>query len=86
MRTQASYPLLPLTNLHCKLVLSQQVFPGSSDGEESACNAGDWGSIPGLGRSPEGGNGNPVQYSHLENSSDSEAWRATVHVVTKSCA
>ena len=45
-------------------------FPGSSDGEESACNAGDPGSIPGLGRSPGEGNGNPLQYSCLENSMD----------------
>ena len=42
--------------------------PGGSDGEESACNAGDMGSIPGLGRSPGGGNGNPLRYSCLENS------------------
>ena len=38
-------------------------FPGGSDGKESACSAGDWGSIPGLGRSPEEVNGNPLQYS-----------------------
>ena len=42
-------------------------FPGGSDDEESACNAGDLGSIPGLGRSPGGGYGNPLQYSCLEN-------------------
>ena len=42
-------------------------FPGASDGKESACNAGDLGSIPGLGRSPGGGHGNPLQYSCLEN-------------------
>ena len=42
-------------------------FPGSSDGNESACNAGDLGLIPGSGRSPEEGNGNPLQYSCLEN-------------------
>ena len=47
-----------------------QVFPGGSDGEESACNAGDLGSIPGLGRSHGEGNGNPLQYSCLENSMD----------------
>ena len=45
-------------------------FLGSSDGKESACNAGDLGSIPGLGRSPEEGNGYPLQYSCLENSID----------------
>ena len=44
----------------------------------------DVGSIPGLGRSPEGENGNPLQYSCLENSMDREAWRPTVHGVTKS--
>ena len=45
-------------------------FPGSSDGKESACNAGDSGSIPGSGRSPGEGNGNPQQYYCLENSKD----------------
>ena len=43
------------------------IFPGSSYGKESACNAGDVGSIPGLGRSPGEGNGNPLQYSCLGN-------------------
>ena len=43
------------------------IFPGGSDGKESACNAGDLGSIPGLGRSPGGGHGSPLQYSCLEN-------------------
>ena len=56
----------------------------SSDGTESACNAGGPGLIPGLGRSPGEGNGNPLQYSCLENSMDRGAWRATVHGVTKS--
>ena len=42
-------------------------FPGGSDGKESTCNAGDLGSVPELGRSPEGGNGNPLQYFYLEN-------------------
>ena len=59
-------------------------FPGGSDGKESACNVGDLASIPGLGRSPGEGNGNPVQYSCLENSMDRGAWRATVHGVAKS--
>ena len=45
-------------------------FPGGSDGKESACNVGDLGSIPGLGRSPGEGNGNPLQYSCLENPTD----------------
>ena len=56
-------------------------FPGSSDGEESACNAGDLGSIPGLGRSPGEGNAYILQYSCLENSMDKGAWWATVHGV-----
>ena len=59
-------------------------FPGGSDGKESACNAGDPGSIPGLGRSPGKGNGDPLQYSCLKNSMDRGAWRATVHGVAKS--
>ena len=59
-------------------------FPGGSDGKESAYNAGDLGSIPGSGRSPGEGNGNPLQYSWLENPMDGGAWRATVHRVEKS--
>ena len=59
-------------------------FPGSSDGKESACNAGDPGSIPGSGRSSEEGNGYPFQYSCLENSMDRGIWWATVHGVAKS--
>ena len=59
-------------------------FPGGSDSKESSCNAGDPGSIPGLGRAPGEGNGNPLQYSCLENPMDRGAWRATVHGVTKS--
>ena len=59
-------------------------FPGGSDGKESACSAGDPGLIPGLGRSPGEGNGNPLQYSCLENSMDGGAWQATVHGVTNS--
>ena len=59
-------------------------FPGGSDGKESTCNAGDLGSISGLGRSPGEGNGYPLQYSCLENSTDRGAWWATVHGVEKS--
>ena len=58
-------------------------FPGGLDGKESACNAGDPGSVPGLGRSPGEGTGNPLQYSCMENSMDRRAWWATVHRVTK---
>ena len=50
-------------------------FPGGSDGKASACNAGDPGSIPGSGRSPGEGNGNPLQYSCLENPMDGGAWQ-----------
>ena len=59
-------------------------LPGGSEVKASACNAGDQGSIPGLGRSPGEGNGNPLQYSCLENPTDRGAWRATVHRVAKS--
>ena len=58
-------------------------FPDGSDGKETTCNAGDTGLIPGLGRSPREGNGNPLQYSHLENSMDRGDWQATVHGVAK---
>ena len=57
------------------LALERSVgFPGGSDGKASACNAGDPGSIPGLGRSPGEGSGNLLQYSYLENSMDRGAW------------
>ena len=63
-------------------------FPDGSDGKASAYNAGDLGSIPGLGRFPGEGNGNPLQYSCLENPMDGGAWcrPLTVHGVTKSRA
>ena len=59
-------------------------FPGGSDSIETACNAGDPGSIPGSGRSPGEGNGYPLQYSCLENSVERGTWLATVHGVAKS--
>ena len=59
-------------------------FPGGSDGNESACNAGELGSIPGLGRSPGGGNDNPLQYSCLGNPMDTGAWQTTVDGIAKS--
>ena len=59
-------------------------FPGGSDGNESACNTGDLASIPGLGRSPGGGHGNPLQHPCLENPMDRGAWWATVRGVAKS--
>ena len=58
-------------------------FPGGSDGKESACNTGDLGLIPGLGRSPGEGNGNPLQYSCLVSSMDRGAWWATVDGITE---
>ena len=59
-------------------------FPYGSNGKESACNVRDPSSIPGSGRSPGEGTGNPLQYSCLENAIDIGAWWATVHGVAKS--
>ena len=59
-------------------------FPGGSDSKESACHTGDVGLIPGLGRSPGEGNGNPLQDSCLENPMDRGAWQAAVHRGAKS--
>ena len=62
-------------------------FPDGSVGKEFACSEGDMGgtgSIPGLGRAPREGNGNPLQYSCLGNPTDRGAWQATVHEVSKS--
>ena len=59
-------------------------FPGGSDSKESTCNAGDLGSIPGLGRSPGEGHDNPLQCSGLETSMDRGAWWAAVQGVPKS--
>ena len=57
-----------------KHILTSMGFPGGSEVKASACNAGDSGSIPELGRSPGEGNGNPLQYSCLENPMDGGAW------------
>ena len=59
-------------------------FPGGSDGEESACNTGDLGSIPGPGRSPGEGDSYPCQHSYLRNPMDKGAWQATVPGVVNS--
>ena len=59
-------------------------FTGGSAGKESVCNAGDLGLIPGLGRSPGEGNGNPLQCSGLENPKDRGAWWASIYGVAKS--
>ena len=72
---EACIPLLPDQCLD---------FPGGLDGYESTCNAGDPGSVPGLGRFPGGENCYPLQYSCLENSLDRGAWRAIDHGVVKS--
>ena len=61
-------------------------FPHGSGSKVSSCNAGDVGSIPGSGRSSEEGNGNPLQYSCLENSMDRGAWWATVHGIAQNPA
>ena len=71
-------------SLILKLIMAIMLgFPGGLDGKESACNVGDPGSIPVLGRSLGDGNGNSLQYSCLENSMDREAWQATVHGIAK---
>ena len=61
-----------------------KIFPGGSDGKASAYNARDAGSIPGSGRSPGEGNGNPLQYSCLGHTMDREAWQAIAYWVAKS--
>ena len=68
----------------CKCHENHMDFPDGSDGKESARNAEDLGSIPGLGRSPGEGNGNPFHYSCLDNPMYRGAWQATVHGVAKS--
>ena len=76
---------LSILKYHIKRILCLLLdFPGWLHGKESACEGGDQGSVPGLGSSSGEGNGNPLQYSCLENSMDREAWRATVCGVTKS--
>ena len=65
-------------------VLNRWDFPGGSDSEESARNAGDPGLIPKSGRSPREGNDNLLQYSCLENPMDRGAWQAPIHGITKS--
>ena len=69
----------------CYFIVTQRSFPGGSECKESACNAEDPVPIPVLGRSPGEGNGNPLQYSFLEESIDRGAWWATLHGVVKSC-
>ena len=73
----------PSGSKNCTPAADLKGFPGRSVGKESACNAGDPGSIPGWGRFSGEGNGNPLQYSRLENPMDRGAWQATVHGITK---
>ena len=65
-------------------LINNKTFPGGSDSKESACSAGEPGLIPGSGRSPGGGNGNPLQYSYLENPMDRGACQAKAHGVSES--
>ena len=74
---------MPFLQQHYFLNKVYTVIPGGSDGKESACSAGDLGSIPGSGRSLGEGNGNPLQYSCLDNPIDTGAWWATVYGVAR---
>ena len=65
------------------IISQSRGFSGGSVGKESTCNAGDWGLIPGPGRSPQEENGSSLQYFALGNPMDRGAWRATVHAVAK---
>ena len=69
---------------HQEQGFTRRICPGGSVGKESACNEGDVGSIPGLGRSPGGGHANPLPYFCLANPMDRGTWRAAVHGLTKS--
>ena len=81
---KAAMDFISTTLTETDKMLEPLLAHSGSDSEASAHNAGDLGSIPGLERSPGEGNGNPLQYSCLENSMDGEAWWATVHGVAKS--
>ena len=74
-----------LAESNLNLIINDYIsFKSASDSKACACTAGDLGSIPGLGRSPGEGNGNPLQYSCLENLMDRGAWKATGHGIAKS--
>ena len=73
-----------LGNEICLCIVGIYCLSSGSDSKESAYNAGDPGSIPGLGNTPGEGNGNSLQYSFLENNMDREAWQATVLGVSRS--
>ena len=74
-RSMKKYTIYTYTHAHAYVYMHV--------GKEPACNAGEQGSIPGLGRSSGEGNGNPLQYPHLENLMDTGAWQATVHGITR---
>ena len=74
----SSFTILPLKRLFVLFVLPNYIFPSGSSSKDSACDAGDAGSIPGSGRSPREGHGSPLQYSCLENPMDRRAWRAII--------
>ena len=71
---------------YCQIVFHRMGLPWWLRGKEPACGAGDWGSIPGSGRSPGGRHDNPLQYSCLENPTDRGAWQAAVHRIRHSSA
>ena len=85
---QVLFCLVELEETHSaifvNLILLRKGFPGASNSKEFACSVEDLGLIPGLGRSPEGGHGNPPQYSCQNNSMDRGAWWDTVHGAAKS--
>ena len=83
-RQEISQNSIKLKEWYLKPTLQDIGFPGGSEVKASAWNAGDLGSIPELGRSPGEGNGNPLQYSCLENPMEGEAWWATGHGVAES--
>ena len=94
MADLASDPPSPALTLECfrfphiglmiwKLITKDAGFSGGSDGEESACSAGDLGFLSRLGSSPGVGNGNPLQYSCLESPMDRGTWWATVHGIAR---
>ena len=83
LSTQSTHKTDLNSNSGSFFLRTRKGFPGGSDSKESACNTGDLGAIPGLGRSPGVGNGNPLQYSCLENSKDRGVWWATVREAAK---
>ena len=84
LRTKNIFVLLCFIFSFDESKLDEFMLPGGSDGKKSVCSAGDSGLSPGLGRSPGEGNGNPLQYSCLENPMDRETWQAVVPGVAKS--